>query len=283
MMLTDAIRAEGYRLLKNRTTVFWSAAFLPLLTLVLSTLGVMAAKLNEKQLTQANINLNTPGGALDLGQTLLAVAADVANPAVLLFVLIGAATVYAGDYRWETWRLTSARNGRSALLLAKVVNVALLALAAIVLLALSKLVSDVIKGIILARPLAFSLAGDDVGRMLAVGGLGWMRVVQFTLIGLLTAVFSRSLLAALFVPLVVGVAQAAAPMILASMGVAAPGGWISMLVSPSQAFDLLKSDLAGEVVPLVALAPAATSFVLWLILPLVGALALFSRQDLSKE
>lgn len=282
MMLVDAIRAEGYRLLKNRTTVFWSAAFLPLLTLVLSTLGVLAAKLNEKQLTQANINLNMPGGALNLGQTLMAVAADVANPAVLLFVLIGAATVYAGDYRWETWRLTSARNSRPALLLAKVVNVALLALAAIVLLVLSKLVGDVIKGIILARPLGFSLGGDDAGRMLAVAGLGWVRIVQFTLIGLLTAVFSRSLLAALFVPLVVGIAQAVAPPILAGMGVA-PGGWVSLLASPAQAFDLLKSDLAGEIVPLAVLTPAATSFALWLILPLADALAWFSRQDLSKE
>jgi len=281
MMLTDAIRAEGYRLLKNRTTVFWSVVFLPVMSLVLSTLGVLAARLNEKQLAEANINLNMPGGALDLGQTLLAVAADVANPAVLLFVLIGAATVYAGDYRWETWRLTSARNSRPALLLAKVVNVALLALAAIAVLVLSKVIGDAIKGVIMGRSLSFSL-GDDAGRMLAVGGLGWARIVQFTLIGLLTAVVSRSLLAALFVPLVVGVAQAAAPMILAGMGVT-PGGWVSMLVSPAQAFDLLKSDLAGEIVPLVALTPAVTSFVLWLILPLAGALAWFSRQDLSKE
>lgn len=281
MMLTDAIRAEGYRLLKNRTTVFWSVVFLPVMSLVLSTLGVLAARLNQQKLAEANINLNMPGGAQDLGQTLLGVAADVANPALLLFVLIGAATVYAGDYRWETWRLTSARNSRPALLLAKVVNVALLALAAIVALVLSKLIGDAIKGVIMGRALSFSL-GDDAGRMLAVVGLGWARIVQFTLIGLLTAVVSRSLLAALFVPLVVGVAQAAAPMILASMGVPL-GGWVSMLASPSQAFDLLKSDLAGEAVPLVALTPAATSFVLWLILPMAGALAWFSRQDLSKE
>ena len=37
------------------------------------------------------------------------------------FVLIGAATIYAGDYRWETWRLISARNTRSNLLAGKVV------------------------------------------------------------------------------------------------------------------------------------------------------------------
>lgn len=282
MMLIDAIRAEGYRLLKNRTTVFWSVLFLPVLTLVLSTLGVMAGKLNEQKLADANIDLNIPGGPLDLGQTLLAVAADVANPALLLFVLIGAATVYAGDYRWETWRLTSARNSRSALLLAKVANVALLALAAIAVLVLSKLVGDAIKGVIMARPLGFSLTGDDAGRMLAVGGLGWARIVQFTLLGLLTAVMSRSLLASLFVPLVVGVAQAAAPMILAGMGIM-PGGWVSMLVSPAQAFDLLRSALAGEVVPVAAMTPAVTSFALWLLWPLLAALAWFSRQDLSKE
>ena len=39
--------------------------------------------------------------------------------AFVMFVLIGAATIYAGDYRWETWRLISARNSRVNLLLAK--------------------------------------------------------------------------------------------------------------------------------------------------------------------
>lgn len=282
MMLVDAIRAEGYRLLKNRTTVFWSVVFLPVLTLVLSTVGVVVTRMNEKRLAEANIDLSMPGGSLNLGESLMAVTADLANPGVLLFVLIGAATVYAGDYRWETWRLTSARNSRAALLLAKVVNVALLALAAMAVLVLSKLIGDGIKALVYSRGVAFDLNGEHAGRMLAMGGLAWARVVQFTLIGLLTAVMSRSLLAALFVPLVVGIAQAALPGILMGLGLM-PTSWTTQLLSPSQGFDVLRSYLAGDVVPAVVLTPAATGFALWLLWPLIGALAWFSRQDLSKE
>lgn len=282
MMLADATRAEGYRLLKNRTAVFWSVLFLPLLTLVMSTLTVVVTRINEKRLAEANIDLSMPGGPLNLGQSLMSAAADLANPGVLLFVLIGAATVYAGDYRWETWRLTSARNSRPALLAAKAVNVALLALAAMAALTLAKLIGDGIKALVYARGVSFGLTGEEAGRMLAMTGLAWARVVQFTLIGLLTAVMSRSLLAALIVPLVVGVAQAALPGLLMGFGLM-PTGWTTLLLSPSQAFDVLRGALAGEAGPAVVLIPAVTGFVLWLLWPLAAALAWFSRQDLSKE
>ena len=33
-MLGDAIRAEGYRFVRNRTAMFWSIAFVPILGLV---------------------------------------------------------------------------------------------------------------------------------------------------------------------------------------------------------------------------------------------------------
>lgn len=282
MMLADAIRAEGYRLLKNRTAVFWSVVFLPVLMLVLSTVGVIVTRMNEKRLAEANIDLSMPAGALNLGESLMGAAADLANPGVLLFVLIGAATVYAGDYRWETWRLTSARNSRAALLLAKVVNVALLALAAMAVLVLSKLIGDGIKALVYSRGLTFGLTGDEAGQTLAVAGLAWARVVQFTLIGLLTAVMSRSLLAALVVPLVVGIAQAVLPGMLMGFGLM-PTGWTTLLLSPSQGFEVLRSALAGEVVPAVVLTPALTGFILWLLWPLIAALAWFQRQDLSKE
>jgi ABC-2 type transport system permease protein len=40
-----------------------------------------------------------------------------------LFLMIGAAAILAGDYRWETWRLLTPRNTRQNLLLAKLVVV----------------------------------------------------------------------------------------------------------------------------------------------------------------
>lgn len=123
-MLVDAIRAEGFRLSKNRTALFWSVLFAPILTLALGALTSFVLKSNETKLmadTEASPELremlvSTP---LDLGQALVTSAGNLANPLVLAFVVIGAATLYAGDYRWETWRLISARNTRTNLLLGK--------------------------------------------------------------------------------------------------------------------------------------------------------------------
>ena len=36
MMLADAIRAETWRLLHNRTAMFWSVVFVPVISLVLA-------------------------------------------------------------------------------------------------------------------------------------------------------------------------------------------------------------------------------------------------------
>ena len=48
-----------------------------------------------------------PSGELNLLTSLLDPAGDITNPLIFAFLLIGAATVYAGDYRWETFRLIS--------------------------------------------------------------------------------------------------------------------------------------------------------------------------------
>ena len=132
-MLVDAIRAEGFRLTKNRTAVFWSALFVPILSVVISGLTSLVLKGGETKLlgeTRAPAELTDMlgRGTLDMGEALITAAGSLANPLMLLFVLIGAATIYAGDYRWETWRLISARNSRSNLILAKLGIVAALAL-----------------------------------------------------------------------------------------------------------------------------------------------------------
>ena len=37
-MLVDAIRAEGFRLSKNRTALFWSLAFVPIISVAIAAL-----------------------------------------------------------------------------------------------------------------------------------------------------------------------------------------------------------------------------------------------------
>ena len=285
-MLADAIRSETYRLSKNRTALFWSVLFIPIMGILLATLGFVVAKANEAKLAGKLPPELMKGGPLDLGLTLVKSAGDFANPAILMFVLIGAATIYAGDYRWETWRLISARNTRPNLLTGKVVVVALV----IVLATFAALISDVIASLIQAavfgRPVTFSMTGAAAADFGLLTLTSWARILQFTMLGLLGAVVTRSLLAALFAPLVIGIAQFFLPQLLLPMGVT-PDGWLMPLLSPGLATDLLKAVIQGGMaatdLPDHALAKGVISLALWIGVPFAAAVAWFNRQDLSKE
>ncbi len=290
-MLVDAIRAEGFRLSKNRTALFWSLAFVPIISVAIGALTNFVLKgsetkiLGDEKMPPA-LKEAFGRGTLDLGEALVSAAGNFANPLVLLFVLIGAATLYAGDYRWETWRLISARNSRINLLLAKLAVVAGLALAAMAFMLVASLIENLIKAAVFDRTLTFSMTGEMFGQFFGFAGLSWLRIVQFTMMGLLAAVFTRSLLAALFVPLVVGVAQFFTPQMLLPMGVM-PDAWLAVLVNPGAAAEALQHALAGAEraagLPDGLLPKAWLSVGLWTFVPLAGALAWFRRQDLSKE
>ncbi|WP_312599219.1 ABC transporter permease subunit [Brevundimonas sp.] len=285
-MLADAIRSETYRLSRNRTALFWSVLFVPVIGLLLATIGFVVAKANEAKLVGKLPPELMKGGALDLGLTLVKSAGDFANPAILMFVLIGAATIYAGDYRWETWRLISARNTRSNLLAGKVVVVALLIIAATVAALTSDLIASLIQAAVFGRPLTFSMTGAAAADFGLLALTGWARILQFTMLGLLAAVMTRSLLAALFASLVIGIGQFFLPQILMPMGVT-PDGWLLPLLSPGMATDLLKAVIHGGTaaadLPDHAVMKGVLGLALWIVVPFAAAVAWFNRQDLSKE
>lgn len=290
-MLADAIRAETWRLSKNKTTVFWSVVFLPVMALLLAVVGNVFMKTNAAKIT---VNGNAPpeltrmlmGGPVRVIEEIIAGAGDMANPAVLLFMLIAAATLYSGDYRWETWRLISARNSRSNLLLGKVATMGLLTVLALIVLLAGEIAETFLKAAILERPLSWQSEANAAGRFAGLMGLSWLAVMQFTMMGLVTAVATRSLLAALFVPIVAGVGQTFSPQTLAMMQIA-PDDWIAILANPGAAFGYLQATVMGgqaaQGLPDQALAKATVSVLFWTLWPLAASLALFQRQDLSKE
>ena len=285
-MLADAIRSETYRLLQNRTAVFWSVFFVPVMALAISIIGQLVIQSRAVKINGANLPLGL-GGPLDLGQALVSSAGDLANPAILAFLLIGAATLYAGDYRWETWRLISARNSRPNLLLGKVGVVKLLTLAAMLVFLLAASTADVAKATILDRPMIFTFGAEQATDFGLLFLLSFVRVVQFLMVSLLVATVTRSLLAALFVPLVLGVGQSFLGGPLAGPLGLEPGDWLMQLLAPGLAFDALKAAIQGGMesaaLPDGIAIKAVTSLVLWTLAPLAGAIAWFSRQDLSKE
>ena len=290
-MLVDAIRAEGFRLSRNRTALFWSLAFVPILSVAIGALTSFVLKGSETKILgdekmPEELKAALAGGTLDMADALVSAAGNLANPLVLLFVLIGAATLYAGDYRWETWRLITARNSRINLLLAKLAVVALLALTAMGFMLVASLIENLIKAAVFERSLTFALTGEMAGQFLGFAALSGLRILQFAMMGMLAAVVTRSLLAALFVPLVFGIAQFFSPQMLGPMGVM-PDAWLSVLVNPGAATDAIQAAIAGGVraaaLPDGLLLKAWVSLTLWTLVPLAGALAWFRRQDLSKE
>lgn len=290
-MLVDAIRAESFRLSKNRTALFWSLAFVPVFSVVIGAITNFVLKGSETKILgdtemPAEFKAALARGTLDMGEALVTAAGNLANPLVLLFVLIGAATIYAGDYRWETWRLISARNSRSNLLLGKLAVVALLALAAMGFMLVASAAENLIKAVVFERTPTLSMTGEMAGQFLGFTGLSWLRILQFTMMGMLAAVVTRSLLAALFIPLVVGVAQFFSPNMLMPMGVM-PDAWLAVVVNPGSATDAVKALIEGEAgaaaLPEGLVLKAWISLALWTLGPLALALAWFPRQDLSKE
>jgi ABC-2 type transport system permease protein len=290
-MLVDAIRAEGFRLSRNRTALFWSLAFVPILSVAIGALTSFVLKGSETKILgdekmPEELKAALAGGTLDMADALVTAAGNLANPLVLLFVLIGAATLYAGDYRWETWRLITARNSRINLLLAKLAVVAVLALTAMGFMLVASLIENLIKAAVFERSLTFALTGEMAGQFLGFAALSGLRILQFAMMGMLAAVVTRSLLAALFVPLVFGIAQFFSPQMLGPMGVM-PDAWLSVLVNPGAATDAIQAAIAGGVraaaLPDGLLLKAWVSLTLWTLVPLAGALAWFRRQDLSKE
>ncbi len=290
-MLADSVRSELYRLVRNRMAVFWSVLFVP----IMFAIGGVGFHLLTKSRTAemggelAKLGMDAGMGRtpVDLGQALVEYAGLAANGAALVFMLIGAATLYAGDYRWETWRLTSARNTRFNLILGKVGAFKILALAAILAFLVAGLVFSISQAFIYGRPLGFTLDGGAAGSFLMLTLLSFIRLVQYAMIALLTAVLTRSLLAALFVPVVLGFGQS----LFGSVGLALlgwqPTGWEAQLMLPGLAFDTLKAVVGPEGVPpdmpegLVL--KAVVGLALWTLVPLGAAIAWFSRQDLSKE
>jgi ABC-2 type transport system permease protein len=292
-MLADALRSETYRFTKNRMAVFWSILSVPVLFLVIGTAVQFFTKARMAEMAEAlPPEMTAEGGpmamsgTLSMGQSLLAQAGDFANPIVLLFVLIGAAIVYAGDYRWETWRLTSARNSRTNLILGKVALVFGVVLAALVTWLAFGLIGELIKAAIFERPLSFSFDDEQPGQFVGLIAVTVTRVMQFTMIGLLAAVMTRSLLAALFVPMVVAIGQFFLMQALPLLAWSAGDVQAHMLI-PGLSHDSLKTLLQGG--PDAAAAPdglawkAVAGLAAWTVVPLVAGLALFSRQDLSRE
>ncbi|NGM52499.1 ABC transporter permease subunit [Caulobacter sp. 602-2] len=269
-MLADAISAERFRLLKDRGTLFWGVLFAPIAGLVLNIGGELFAR---------SLMKGAPPIPVDIVGRMVKALAGGASPVVGLFVLILSTAVLAGDYRWETWRLLTPRNGRVNLLLAKLATVAAAVAISLVLYTLAAAVGGLFSAATSGGPLVGYPGGSPLVDLAGTFAISWLQLMVLVALSALVGVVTRSTMGAL----IVGLAFAAVQSIVASQ-MHEPS--LKALAIPAFSGDLLKTVLLmpRSVTDEPAPWALALGFLLaWLAGLSAAALALFQRQDLTRE
>ena len=285
-MLADAISAETFKLTKNWRTSFFAFLFLPVI-------GLLIALLSEFWLEES-FNPNEGGPSLpdflpfDVAQAVIGSLQPPTFPLTLLFCLIGAAVIFAGEYRWETWRLMAPRNTRANAMIGKYLVYAGAAALSLLLGAVLTILAGLLGALVDGQRIVGGFEEGALTQIAGAFGISWVHLLQAGAVAALAGVLTRSILAALMVPLGLGIAQAILQAITSASVPPAEMEWWRPFLMPSLASDVLKASI--QPVPLAQMAmpealvwASVASFAAWIIVGYGGALALFLRQDLSKE
>ena len=271
-MLADAIAAERFRLVRDRAALFWGFAFAPLATLLFSLAGDIFVRLALKR--------TIPGVTVDVANKAMGAVAGASGPVTALFLLIGAAAIFAGDYRWETWRLITPRNSRLNLMAAKLVVFAEAAAWSLALTAVTAVVAGLASSVINAATLvAPGSGGAFLGQFAGVFLITWLEVVMIGALAAVIGVLTRSTMGAVIAGLVLVAVQS-------TLAAAAQEASWKTLAIPAYAARTLKTFVAAPEGFRPDAGPAGLGLVLllvWLTVLVAGGLALFRRQDLTKE
>ncbi|MGR4863581.1 ABC transporter permease [Caulobacter sp. LARHSG274] len=271
-MLADAIAAERFRLSRDRAALFWGFLFAPLAALLFS--------LATDLFVRAAFHRTIPGATTDLANRAMGAVAGASGPMTALFLLIGAASILAGDYRWETWRLLTPRNSRLNLLAAKLIVFAEAAAWSLLATALAAALGGVFSSVINAAPLVGPAVGSAfLGQFAGVFLITWLEVVMIGALAGVVGVLTRSTLGAVIAGLVVVAVQSTLAAAVQETS------WKSLAI-PAYAARLLKAFVASPAEMRPEGGPAGLGLVLlvaWLVALVAAALALFRRQDLTKE
>lgn len=271
-MLADAIAAERFRLWRDRVSLFWGFGFMPLAAMLFSIAGDL--------FVHFVIRRAIPGETTDLASRAMGAVGGASGPITALFLLIGAASIFAGDYRWETWRLLTPRNTRLNLLAAKLIvfgeAAAWSLLATAVTAALGGLLGSVINHTTLVGPSdGPAFFTHYAGVML----ITWLEIMLIGSLAALVGVQTRSTLGAVIAGFVVVFVQS-------TLAATQQGtGWKTLAI-PAYAGRLLKTFVILPAEARTDGGSAGLALVLllvWLTVLVGGAVLLFRRQDLTRE
>lgn len=226
-MILDALKAELFKLSRDRTLVFWCLLAPALAHIVVG----VALEIAVRGSVNGAAALARPNVALE---AVLSASAP-ANPFVSGFLAAAAAIVIAGEYRWTTWRLIAPRNNRSAILVGKYGALLVLACISIALFAINGVVIAFLSSFVNAMPREAIPGGVTSGLAgVALASLSALLHVAFV-IGLVAvgAIATRSLLVSALV---------------AAVGMIVLEGVVALIAQDSPALArLLPVGAAGEV------------------------------------
>lgn len=269
-------RAEAMKLAANRGALLWGFAAAPLIVLLFSLGGDLFV---SATVPQARAVARAP-----LLTDATAALSAAGNPIWHVFAIMAAAVIFAGEYRWETWRFIVPRARRRDLILGKMAAFAAFAAGSVALMALAGLSAAVASAFInQAAPAPLVAPAPAWMAFVLMFAIGLAHLCAVAAITALVAVATRSLLAAVLIVFLFGLAQAifigmfgeaaGDPRFIAGLPNLAAGtarGWAAHVAGDP--------DASGAFGPFAALA-----LLCWIAVPLAAAIALFQRQDLSQE
>jgi len=275
-MLADAIAAERFRLLRDRSALFWGFCFAPIVGFLLSVGGDLFLRNVIKK--------PMPGVTVGLVDQVIKALSGGASTFGALFLMIGAAAVLASDYRWETWRLLTPRNTRQNLLLAKLVVVGEAVFWSLLLTAVLSAFAAVIGSLIGGRALAFSMFDRNLFDVVGVLAITWLEAMTLAALAACVGVLSRSTMGVVIACLGVRFVQTVLASSLRLMEQGQPS-W-KLLVLPVFDADLLRATLLDPSQLGAASGSAGAALAVlavWVAVLATAAVFLFRRQDLTKE
>ena len=273
-MIAEALRAELYKLSRNRWSMFWAFGFMP------------AFALASGLIEQAYYHFSM-GDIIPYAAPLWDSFSGFGTLSASIFQLCGiagAAIIFGGEYRWETWRASLTRNDRMPVMLAKLATFAIAISTCLVLCSLARLTSGLVDAALTRT--------DTTWPSVGAGEIALAHLLAFT------ATFMQMMVTASFVMLVCVITRAMTAGIVATLLVlfaceiasirANAGGDPLWTLFPNIAGEGIRQAarvVMGDTDAILAgfALPGAAALVMWFVLLTAAALALFARQDLSKE
>ncbi len=281
-MLHDAIAAEGYKFRRDRRTFFWGFFAMPLGTLLFS-LALDTYQMLHGYGAAMRISAGF-AGKLDVGTQVIQ-GLDLAGSSFFqIFYAAGAAALFAGEYRWETWRLLVPRNSRANLIGAKFAVYAMACAASLLALALGAMLATLYMSLL--NGLAPRL--PSIAFPMQLAGVFLASLAELLVLGAFTAlaaIASRAMIGALLAGIFFSFAQGVAMLVVHPWD--APLRFFAYL--PGLSATLLRAWASGQqIAPGVfadpaRLLPAALFLLAWMAALAGAAIALFQAQDLPRE